>query len=1780
MPQIIPLVVTAITAVTSAVVAAGPWAVAAFNAANVIGAAALANEAFKAVQPQVKSSSTALEWNADPNAPNRFAFGRVGGAGNIIHNATYGPDKMFVGFVGVMSASGPIKSWQAFKADDAFVSFDGTGKAVNTEYANEMYLGVQRGLQPELFYLPSPAGLKNEAVMPRWGASYKLSGKAAYMYTLAENSKRSAFKGKVPTGIHYIEGLYCYDPRFDDTYPGGTGPCRIDDPKTWVYSTNAYIHALNWNIGRWEGEARGFTPPRYGVPYASMKVGGIGATPDGIDFSGYVEAANVFDENAWACSAWPDADQSKAAVLDSFLQAGGGIYAERQGKISCLHRAAPRTSVVTITADDTAGTIEYDTTTSLLERINTIRPEYWSEAHGWQMVATDEVTSSVWREEDGQGVAVTRSKGLAYNYVPQSKQARELAALQVAHTREGIRGTAPLRHYLDLEVGDCFTFEVPEAVLNGQKCIVLNVDPDLENDIIHVTFASESDGKYPFAFGQADAPPPAPALQPADNTVSPPLPGDWTIIPRPPSPGGVQVPIIDLSGIVSNATADAMLINWREVAAGEDPDAQPPFMDEDGELLPGWVDAGVWPPTTRTLSIQGPQPGAKIWIAVRYKRGNNVSPAELTGPINVGDLIAGGLSPDSPDWDTIRDLANGEAAAELIAEAEARQAAALATAKSQLQAADAATNAALSSADTRLTSGLNALSTALDDLALEDLDGFLDFSASIQNALDGKATNGQLSGLATRVTTAEGTLTAHNTRLNTVETDLAGKAGATDLANLTTRVTSAEGVNAAQNTRLNTVEADVAGKASAAALTDLSASVAVRNRTFYTATEPTNPYRGYPLVTGDEWINTSANNERKLWSGTQNQWLNSHDPRIASTAGQVVTLDARVTGHQTAISDLQTGKASASDLVALTTRVTSAEGVNTAQNSRLNTVESSLDGKASATEVNTLKSEVTAARNGSTSLNAQLTGMRQVSSDLQSGKANASDLAALSTRVTGAENDNAAQNIRLNTVESGLAGKASASSVTDLSASVAVRNRIFYTATEPTNPYRGYPLVTGDEWVNSAANNERRLWSNSLGQWLLSQDPRIASTAGQVTTLDAKVSGHQTAIADLQTGKASASDLTALTTRVTTAEGVNTAQNTRLNTVETSLDGKASSSSVAALSSEVAAARNGSPTLAAQLTSMRQTVVDGLAGKASTTALTTLSSRVGTAESTLTTVAQTAADASGIAKAIIGFFTDVNGKITGMKSENDGVMSLMEFMADVFRIVSADGSTEFTNGIWYTVSSGVRTSWGKVHGASGHGLVWWTGPNSVTRGSETKSNAYVYVSMNTTGGPRFGGTDVPTGGNTVIEGPVIRGQTRSFNSSNLTGGGWVSAGTVTLTEVPGGSNLSFQLVSLSGDISPGTTFAGEARILDGGSVVASTTFTLFPEVPGGPLTISGGLAVANVSGSGSKTYAVEVRNTGVASLNFPSGQWSLTTSTVATSSQAGMMSPQQAQQLAELWASGGGGGVALATTAPASVGVNNAVGTGTTAARADHVHAHGNQAGGGLHALATTSAHGFMPSTDKVKLNGIATGATANSPENAHASTGTLLQRDPSSGAARAQVFAANTGGSTVGGFTIGGRSLYANGDDLAFNRAVSALAFNPVCDLDLKENVQPVSDDLAALGQVLGAGQIEYDRTQDGAHALGFAAQALRDINPLWVVGGEPLDPDSPPEDLDLAIVDGDGVTLRKPLTVDSMALISSLFAAVRQNANDTGYAEMRLEQALNRIDALEAEMAALRAA
>lgn len=57
---------------------------------------------------------------------------------------------------------------------------------------------------------------------------------------------------------------------------------------------------------------------------------------------------------------------------------------------------------------------------------------------------------------------------------------------------------------------------------------------------------------------------------------------------------------------------------------------------------------------------------------------------------------------------------------------------------------------------------------------------------------------------------------------------------------------------------------------------------------------------------------------------------------------------------------------------------------------------------------------------------------------------------------------------------------------------------------------------------------------------------------------------------------------------------------------------------------------------------------------------------------------------------------------------------------------------------------------------------------------------------------------------------------------------------------------------------------------------------------------------------------------------------------------------------------------------PADVAAVGAAGASSLSSRGDHVHAHGNQAGGGLHAVVIAGgAAGFMSGTDKTNLNGL-----------------------------------------------------------------------------------------------------------------------------------------------------------------------------------------------------------------
>jgi hypothetical protein len=766
---------TATLAQTATVVATNLAASAAISAASAL------------LTPNVSAGGNPTDWVADPDAPLRYAIGRGGAAGQIVLQDEYGPDNMYLSIVSVIAAGGPIKAFAAYEFDDQPVTFNAsTGAATSSQWVNEMWLTTRLGAQPSTA-LSSPSGLKNSAALPGWGSANKLSGKAAYLLTMAENSKRTAFPSGIPKPLITWEGCYGWDPRLDSTYPGGSGACRLLDPATWVWIDNPALGALKWVLGFWEGPSSG---GKYGVPHDSVLVGGFGSKVEGVDVAAFVEAANIADENGWTVAAYPSSADSKAQVLDALLQACGAIYAEKAGRISCIQRAAPRVSVVTISAADTAGPFELDTTVARTGRINTIRPRYWSEANRWQMTAAEAVSASSYvTEDDGR-----RTRGVDYPFVRSVQQAAELAALQLANTREGFRGVIPLKPHLQrIRPGDAFTITEPGFVLDGQKCLCLDTEFDAATGVHRVTFVSETDAKYPFAFGLSPEPPAPATLSPDPGPPNAPDVAEWVITPREPPEDGGGLPGLDLAGAIANAKAYRVLVEYGTTDEGP------------------WTAAYEGPPTAEKVSINVPA-GGTYYVAVTYfDRAGVPSERTVFGPYVVEGLTAG-LDP------AVLDELNLQAAALIAADIANAQASYrdVTRRKEEIRAESEERRTAINvveSTVTQVASDLEAEIEVRED-QISALNGQV---ASVSSATTTNATN--ISALAGRTDVIEAQVQSPTTGLLARATSLEsrttaveeGKASASSVSTLTARVDD----NEAAIEDVSSVAADAQGKVNA-----------------------------------------------------------------------------------------------------------------------------------------------------------------------------------------------------------------------------------------------------------------------------------------------------------------------------------------------------------------------------------------------------------------------------------------------------------------------------------------------------------------------------------------------------------------------------------------------------------------------------------------------------------------------------------------------------------------------------------------------------------------------------------------------------------------------------------------------------------------------------------------------------------------------------------------------------------------------------------------------------
>ncbi|WP_412545829.1 hypothetical protein [Maricaulis sp. MIT060901] len=570
--------------------------------------------------PKVGAEGGALALNDSLDAGIPYVAGRRAVAGVLQHADEFGKDERYMGFINVMSGAGPVEAIESTRADSVTITVDGTGKVTApSEYASKMWYRNQLGNQPETGHL-TQSGLHLNAQMAGWASTEKLSGKAAHILTLQQDSKFKSFPAGPPVVESTIRGIKWYDPRLDSTYPGGSGACRFDDQATWVYSTNGAIHALGYALGLREN---GKVVEGFGCPITDVVI------------EDFVDAANVADMNGWTCNAYWTSRDSAWQVYTAFLQAAGATHTTKWGKLGCLPRGAARVSLTTISAADTAAAVSISPIASRRDRINTITPKCPLESHRW--AEPDLTPVKIQSYIDGEDGGEERERGVHYPFVTSEAQAGQLAAYDILDSREGMAGIIPVRPYLmDLDPGDCFTVTEPGFNLSAQKFLVHRRSFDFETGVSILHLISETDGKHALALGQSTDAPDAPSLTVPDPTDVPaPAVSVWTAVA-----GTGDQPNLVVSGATDNATATHVRIEYRLTT----PSGGGSWPDDET----GWAIYADFPIETETITVTGLEPSTSYQVAVSYISafgvpGDRRIIATLsTGVINAGAV--GGLS--------------------------------------------------------------------------------------------------------------------------------------------------------------------------------------------------------------------------------------------------------------------------------------------------------------------------------------------------------------------------------------------------------------------------------------------------------------------------------------------------------------------------------------------------------------------------------------------------------------------------------------------------------------------------------------------------------------------------------------------------------------------------------------------------------------------------------------------------------------------------------------------------------------------------------------------------------------------------------------------------------------------------------------------------------------------------------------------------------------------------------------------------------------------------------
>ena len=438
MPQVVPAIIGAVTAVGSFITSLGVFGEVLISIGLSVAARALRK---KPKQPPGGTSLT-LEYGAD--RPRKVAGGLVGTAGAAVYDNTYGEANKYWQRV-FRLADYPVDGLSRVAIGGQWVELaeeeTGTlGRAVITgEAAGYVWIKFYDGRQTTA----DPGLVANARPASRWTSRAVGTGVCYAVVTALYDRQNFT---SAPRMFFELRGSRLYDWRKDET-AGGSGNHRWNDPSTWSFTENPVVIEYNY---------------RRGLSVSGDDFCGMFMPAGDLPLDKWTLAANICDEDAggeprYRASILIDSGDDHGDVIEALSQATGAMVVDGvEGAWPIIGTAQP--IVATLTEDDMieGGRPRFRARRSAAALVNSVSGTFSDPGNLWSPAPYERQTSATALAADRRTLDAT----IDFATVRSQRQANQLAAIYMSENRfeATISGLVFKPRWRVLEVGDWIGF--------------------------------------------------------------------------------------------------------------------------------------------------------------------------------------------------------------------------------------------------------------------------------------------------------------------------------------------------------------------------------------------------------------------------------------------------------------------------------------------------------------------------------------------------------------------------------------------------------------------------------------------------------------------------------------------------------------------------------------------------------------------------------------------------------------------------------------------------------------------------------------------------------------------------------------------------------------------------------------------------------------------------------------------------------------------------------------------------------------------------------------------------------------------------------------------------------------------------------------------------------------------------------------------------------------------------------------------------------------------------